>query len=237
MVRNGDMTGGQLVTFLLYLQSLSDAFATLGWVFTSLTQAVGAADKVFELLQRKPKRREPSVAATSAELQTGGGILGIDATKTQELRLRGLKPELAAGEIVFDKVVFHYPARPKRKILDELSIRVPAGSTVALVGPSGGGKSSILSLIQHLYEPTSGTVQFDGVDVHELSPSWLSKNVAVVSQEPTLFSKSIRDNIVYGMEDTPCFDEIEEAAKLANAHGFIQEMPQGYVQCQNGKGN
>jgi ABC-type multidrug transport system fused ATPase/permease subunit len=227
MVRNRDMTGGQLVTFLLYLQSLSDAFSTIGWVFTSLTQAVGAADKVFELLHRKPKRRDPSVAAEPGSIRTTDGILGIVATKTQELRSRGLKPELISGEVVLEDVVFHYPARPKRKILDRLSLRVPSGSTVALVGPSGSGKSSILSLIQHLYEPSSGSVQLDGVDVHELSPSWLSKNVAVVSQEPTLFARSIKENITYGLEDAPPIEEIHEAARLANAHDFIQDMPQG----------
>lgn len=227
MVRNGDITGGQLVTFLLYLQSLSDAFSTIGWVFTSLTQAVGAADKVFELMHRQPKRRDPSVDAEPGSLRTTDGILGIVATKTQELRSRGLKPELISGEVVLEDVVFHYPARPKRKILDRLSLRVPSGSTVALVGPSGGGKSSILSLIQHLYEPSSGSVQLDGVDVHELSPSWLSKNVAVVSQEPTLFARSIKENIIYGIEDAPSIDEIHEAARLANAHDFILAMPQG----------
>jgi ATP-binding cassette, subfamily B (MDR/TAP), member 9 len=227
MVRNRDMTGGQLVTFLLYLQSLSDAFSTIGWVFTSLTQAVGAADKVFELLHRQPKRRDPSVNAEPGSLCTTDGILGIVATKTQELRARGLKPDLASGEVVFDDVVFFYPARPKRKILDHLSLRIPPGSVVALVGPSGGGKSSILSLIQHLYEPTSGSVQLDGVDVHELSPSWLSKNVAVVSQEPTLFARSIKDNITYGIEDAPSIEEIHDAARLANAHEFILSMPQG----------
>lgn len=100
------------------------------------------------------------------------------------------------------------------------------------VGESGGGKSSIVSLIQHLYEPSSGQVLLDGYDVHELAPAWLSKYVSVVQQQPTLFGRSIRQNIIYGLEDTPnepSQEEIVAAAKLAHADTFIQKMPQKYV--------
>jgi ABC-type transport system involved in Fe-S cluster assembly fused permease/ATPase subunit len=93
------------------------------------------------------------------------------------------------------------------------------------------GKSSVMSLIQHLYEQSSGKVMLDGIDVRELSPAWLSRNVSIVSQEPTLFARSIKKNIMYGLEETaaePTEEEIIEAAKLANAHDFIMKMPQGY---------
>ena len=102
---------------------------------------------------------------------------------------------------------------------------------MALVGPSGGGKSSVISLIQHLYDAQSGRITIDGRDVHELSPAWLSRNVACVSQEPTLYARSVRRNIMYGLEGTdfePTEEDIKDAAVKANAHGFIAGLPDGY---------
>jgi len=101
----------------------------------------------------------------------------------------------------------------------------------ALVGPSGGGKSSIVSLIQNLYQTNSGDIFIDGIKIHDLCPDWLAANVAVVSQEPTLFARSVRRNIMYGLEGTdrePSMEEIKEAARLANAASFIEALPQGY---------
>jgi len=233
LVRNGVLTGGELVSFLLYLQSLSNEFAAIGWVFGSLTQAAGAADKVFELMHRKTKYTQPTSTATASSEasadQPTAGVLGIKASKTRQQRTNGLRPEHARGEIVLDNVEMYYPARPQRRILNGLSLKVEPGSVVALVGSSGGGKSSVMSLIQHLYEPSAGKVLFDGIDVHELSPAFLSRHVSIVSQEPTLFARSIKRNIMYGLEGTdaePTDEEILEAAKLANADDFIQRMPQ-----------
>jgi len=228
LVRNGDMTSGQLVSFLLYLQSLSDAFASIGWVFSSLTQAVGAADKVFELMNRKPRLRTP-VTPESQDSPPYTGILGIEALKTRRQRTLGLRPEAAQGAIELENVEMSYPARPQRQILNGLSLKVEPGSVVALVGQSGGGKSSVMSLITHMYEQSAGRVLFDGLEVHELSPEWLSRNISIVSQEPTLFGRSIKRNLMLGLEgtdDEPTQEEIEEAARLANAHDFIQAMPQ-----------
>jgi ATP-binding cassette, subfamily B (MDR/TAP), member 9 len=228
LIRDGDMTSGQLVSFLLYLQSLSDAFSTIGWVFSSLSNAVGAADKVFELMHRKPRITPPS--STSLQSFSGqGGILGIEATKTRMQRLNGIRPVDSRGEIVLENVKMYYPARPNRCILNGLSLKIEAGSIVALVGQSGGGKSSVMSLIQHLYEPSSGRVLYDGYEIHDLCPEWLSRHICIVSQEPTLFARSIKKNIMYGLEGTdaePTDDEIVAAAKLANADSFIQNMPQ-----------
>jgi ATP-binding cassette, subfamily B (MDR/TAP), member 9 len=224
------LTSGQLVSFLLYLSSLSDAFSSLGWIFSSLTQAVGAADKVFELLNRQPRISSPSRTDVTPSPRTG--ILGIEATRTSQQRNRGLRPENVRGEIEFKNVTLYYPARPQRRVLNELSLKIEPGSIVALVGQSGGGKSSVMSLIQHLYEQSGGQVLIDGTEVHELCPSWLSRHVCIVSQEPTLFGRSIGKNIMYGLEGTtmePSQEEIEEAARLANADAFIQKMPQKYV--------
>jgi ABC-type multidrug transport system fused ATPase/permease subunit len=242
LVRNGDMTSGQMVSFLLYLQSLSDAFASLGWIFSSLTQAVGAADKVFELLHRKPRITPPSqndVPQEEQDQRHPAASLLVGASSTSRQRLQGIVPETARGKIELRDVVLYYPARPQHRVLDGLSLKIEPGSIVALVGQSGGGKSSVMSLILHQYEQQTGHVLLDGTAVHELSPSWLSRHVSIVSQEPTLFGRSIRKNIMYGLEGTemePTQEEIEEAARLANADAFIQKMPQKYVRMRRRAG-
>ncbi|CAB9530906.1 Colicin V secretion/processing ATP-binding protein CvaB [Seminavis robusta] len=234
LIRNGDMSSGDLVSFILYLQSLSDAFASIGYIFSSLTQAVGAADKVFELMHRKPRYHVPTADGDTQEPVSShgaGGITGITALKTTTHRKRGLCPESCRGEISLENVELFYPARPQRCVLNNLSMKVPPGSVVALVGSSGGGKSSVMSLVQHLYEPSKGRVLLDGHEVWELSPTWLSRHVSIVSQEPTLFGRSIKRNIIYGLEGSsrePTDEEIKEAARLANASAFIESMPLKY---------
>jgi ATP-binding cassette subfamily B (MDR/TAP) protein 9 len=228
------ITSGQLVSFLLYLSSLSDAFNSIGYIFASLTQAVGAADKVFELIHRKPKRKAPTTSDDESRTSnTSGSRVSrkkIDSQIT-EFRKAGVRPTSCSGEVTLNKVMFYYPSRPQRRILNDMTLFVPSGAVAAFVGPSGGGKSSIVSLIQNLYEPRSGDVFIDGIKIHDLSPAWLSKNVAVVSQEPTLFARSIRRNIIYGLEgtdDEPSTRDIKEAARLANAHTFIEDLPMKY---------
>ena len=230
LVRNGDMTSGQLVSFLLYLQSLSDAFGSMGYIFSSLTQAVGAADKVFELMHRKPKLTPPT-AVDGPETTSPHRSSLITVSRTYLQKMTGLRPTECRGGIELDGVSLCYPARPQRQVLNNMTLKVPSGAVVALVGPSGSGKSSVMSLVQHLYEPTEGRVMIDGICVHELSPHWLSRHVSVVSQEPTLFARSVKKNIMYGLEGTPeepTFEEIQEAARLANAHDFIEKLPFGY---------
>ena len=125
----------------------------------------------------------------------------------------------------------YYPARPQRKILDGLTLEAPPGTVVALVGASGGGKSSIVSLIQHLYEPSKGEILIDDQKVENFSFEWLSRNISIVSQEPTLFARSIHRNIIYGLEGTthePSERDVIEAARLANADTFIEALPAGY---------
>jgi len=205
---------GQLVSFLLYLNSLAEAFNSMGYIFAALTQAVGAADKVFELMHRQPRIRMPKTI-----------------TNQHDKDHLGLEPDECVGQIVLDNVEMSYPARPSRQVLNGMSLVAPPGCVVALVGPSGGGKSSIISLIQHLYEPSKGRIMMDGNDVHELNPKWLSRHVSVVSQEPTLFGKSIKRNIIYGLEGTkfePSDEDVHRAAELANASAFIEALPQGY---------
>lgn len=234
------ISNGQLVSFILYLNSLSDAFNTMAYIFSSLTQAVGAADKVFELMHRKPKLKscddeqiEVNRTSDIANLNTNGTSSNQSSVDLPPpLRTpNGLIPSTCVGEITLNNVNLYYPARPKRRVLDGMTLRVPPGAICALVGPSGGGKSSVISLVQHLYEPSAGKVQIDGNDVHQLSQEWLYRHVSVVSQEPTLFARSIRENIIFGLEgceDEPTMEEIKDAAQLANASTFIEGLPEGY---------
>jgi len=233
----GRISGGDLISFILYLSALSGAFNSLGGIYAMLVRAVGAADKVFELLYRESQMPPPRAIdqdRLDSALHNGGGahrVLGVVSTKAIEHRAKGLYPEKCSGEIVFRNVSSRYPARPERVVLDGLNLTIPAGSICALVGTSGSGKSSIVKLIQKLYIPTSGEVFIDQIPVSDLSLDWLSRNVAVVQQEPTLFARSVKKNIIYGLEgsdDEPSHEDIEEAARLANAAGFIEALPQGY---------
>ncbi|XP_031283199.1 ABC transporter B family member 13-like [Pistacia vera] len=134
-------------------------------------------------------------------------------------------PKLA-GQIEFCQVSFAYPSRPNL-VFQNLSFSINAGKTYAFVGPSGSGKSTIISMVQRLYEPTSGKISLDGHDLKSLRLKWLREQMGLVSQEPALFATTIAGNIMLGKEDAD-MDQVIEAAKSANAHSFIQELPDGY---------
>ncbi|CAM9281419.1 unnamed protein product, partial [Heterosigma akashiwo] len=235
LVLEGEISSGKLVTFLLYLGSLSEAFSTMGSIFSSIAQAVGAADKVFELIHRsvgrgaagragpppaaaRPPPRADSWRPSRRRRQAAAATLGL------------VKDDLR-GRVEFQGVVFRYPARPHRAVLDGLSLRVAPGATLALVGPSGGGKSSCVALLERFYDAAEGRVLLDGVPVGDYNHKWFHRQVALVGQEPTLFARSIRKNIIFGLEGTPeepSEERIREAARLANAHDFIAALPEGY---------
>lgn len=229
---------------LVYSTCFFNSIASIFICHISLTQAVGAADKVFELIRRQPKIEEPSgVTATALQadtrqecsLATTSNLAqyGIKPMNIVHHRHRGLCPPSGTcmGQINLNDVEMFYPARPQRKILHGLTLEAPPGKVVALVGPSGGGKSSIVSLVQHLYDPSAGQITIDGKRVQDLSYEFLSRNISIVSQEPTLFARSIHRNIIYGLEGTPhepTEEEVKKAAMLANAHAFIENLPQRY---------
>jgi ATP-binding cassette, subfamily B (MDR/TAP), member 9 len=205
------MSAGSLVSFMLYQQSLTNAFQSLGDVFSNLSAAVGAADKVVELMQRIP------------EFENSGSFIPSENHKFQ-------------GKITLSNVCFSYPARPAQTVLSGLNLQVQPGEIVALCGKSGGGKSSIVKLVQRFYIPSSGRVMIDDRDVGTYDARWLKQRVALVSQEPVLYARSIKRNILYGLEEDdgvlidqiPTQADVEAAARLANAHDFISNLPQGY---------
>jgi len=140
---------------------------------------------------------------------------------------RGQKPLAVRGEIQLVDVHFHYPSRPDSKIFSGLNLTIEVGKTVALVGSSGSGKSTVISLVERFYDPTSGSVRLDGVDLKALNVKWLRKSLGLVSQEPVLFATTIMENIKYG-KDTATPQEVEAAAHKANAMQFIAKLPQRF---------
>jgi ATP-binding cassette subfamily B (MDR/TAP) protein 1 len=149
---------------------------------------------------------------------------------------KGLKPGQVMGHLALENVTFSYPARPTVPVLKGVSLSLPAGKTAALVGASGSGKSTIVSLVERFYDPSGGAVMLDGVNVKDLNLKWLRSQIGFVSQEPTLFAATIKDNVGHGLlntkfenaSETERFALIKEACVRANAHEFITKLPLGY---------
>ncbi|MED6121361.1 ABC transporter B member 11 [Stylosanthes scabra] len=141
----------------------------------------------------------------------------------------GLILENLKGEVEFHHVTFKYPTRPDVQIFKDLCLTIYSGKTVALVGESGSGKSTVISLLQRFYDPDSGHITLDGIDIQKIQVTWLRQQMGLVSQEPILFNDTIRGNIAYGKGGTDATEaEIIDAAKMANAHKFISSLQQGY---------
>jgi ABC transporter fused permease/ATP-binding protein len=196
----GRLTPGDLTSFFLYTFIVAGAVADLAGLWASLQRAAGATDRLFAVIDTKPEIRDPEDA----------------------------KPLPAGkGAIAFERVSFAYPARPGAPVLTDVDLVVAPGEIVAVVGPSGAGKSTILSLLYRFYDVDAGRVLFEGVDVRELRLADLRGALAMVAQEPVLFSGTVRDNIGYG-KDGATVAEIEQAAKDAFAHDFVSAFPDGY---------
>jgi len=200
LVLEGEITTGLLTSFMLYTMSVAMAFAFLSGLYGDFMQAVGASSRIFQLLDRKP------------EIPVRGGEKG----------------DKFEGHIEFNKVTFQYPSRKDNKILDNISLTIKPGTVLALVGPSGGGKSTIVSLMERFYDVPEGDILIDGRNIKDLDPEWYRSHVALVSQEPVLFATSIKENISYGISREVTMSEIENAAIKANAHNFISDFAEKY---------
>ena len=139
----------------------------------------------------------------------------------------GLLPSQCRGNIIIKDVHFSYPSRPDQEVIKRLNMEMKSGETIAIVGESGCGKSTIVQLLQRLYDITNGSITLDENELKELNVSWLRNHIGVVNQEPTLFAGTIRENILLGKREgeMPNDDDIIECAKMANAHDFILELP------------
>ncbi|KAH7848867.1 hypothetical protein Vadar_009448 [Vaccinium darrowii] len=170
----------------------------------------------------------PSLASIAKGRAAAANIIRMieGDCKSSEVSNEGIVLPKVVGNIEFSDVGFAYPSR-SNMVFKDLSFSVVAGKRVAVVGPSGSGKSTIISLIQRFYDPTAGKIMLDGHDIRNLRLKWLREQMGLVSQEPALFSTSMAGNILYGKEDAD-MDQIIEASKAANAHSFVQHLPDGY---------
>jgi ATP-binding cassette subfamily B protein len=199
-VSAGRMTGGTIAAFVLYGGLLAGAFGNLTEVYGDLLRAAGASERLGELLRAEPDIRAPTNPAPL--------------------------PEPANGALEFEHVTFHYPTRPEMSALHDFSLRVQPRERLALVGPSGAGKTTIFQLAERFYDPQSGRLLLDGVDLRDADPADVRARIAMVPQDTVIFAASARDNLRYGYWDAS-EDQLWQAARDANAEDFLRALPQG----------
>jgi ATP-binding cassette subfamily B protein len=199
-VAAGRMTGGTIAAFVLYGGLLAGAFGNLSEVYGDLLRAAGASERLGELLDAKPAISAP---AQPAEL-----------------------PAPPRGELAFENVTFHYPTRRETSALNDFTLKVRARERLAVVGPSGAGKTTLFQLAERFYDPDRGTVLLDGVDLRDADPADIRARIAMVPQDTVIFAASARDNLRYGNWEAS-EEELWRAARDANAELFLRALPDG----------
>jgi ATP-binding cassette subfamily B protein len=200
-VHAGALTGGELASFVLYAALVAGAVGTMAEVWGDVMRAAGATERLLDLLHARSAIRETATP---------------------------LKPVvMAQAAISFEHVVFAYPARPQVRALDDICLDIAPGESVALVGPSGAGKTSLFQLMLRYYDVSGGCIRINGQDIRQLSLRDLRKEIAIVSQDPVIFSANALENIRYG-RTSASDDEVRQAARAALADEFIERLPEGY---------
>ncbi|PSN54806.1 ATP-binding cassette sub-family B member 10 [Blattella germanica] len=213
MVSNSDLTVGKLSAFLLYAAYIGVSIGGLSSFYSEMNRGLGASTRLWELVDREPK------------IPLSGGLMPVNEP---------------VGQISFQNVSFKYPSRPDTRIIQDLSLEIPPSSITAIVGASGSGKSTLAALMLRLYDPDNGVVSLDGNCLTHLDPLWLRKHIGTVSQEPVLFSCSIRENILYGapnpsavteeqLEANPRILVLDEATSALDAENQIVVLDHGRV--------
>lgn len=201
-VRADLMTVGELVQFVIYAVMVAGGVAALSEIWGELQRAAGATERLVELLNAVDEVSDDP--ATPVPL-----------------------PQPQQGAIAFDDVTFHYPARPAYAAIDNVSLQIEPGQTVAIVGPSGAGKSTIIQLLLRFYDPNSGSIRIDGVDLQDMARSDFRRAIAIVPQDPVIFADTARENIRFGRPEASD-TEVEEVAHAAAAHEFLAALPESY---------
>jgi ATP-binding cassette subfamily B protein len=199
LVIHGAMSAGELTSYMIYTLYLAFDLGGLSSVYADFMRALGASERVFELVDRVP------------------GVVNVT----------GHRLDRVEGRMRLEGLTFAYPTRPETNVLQSVDLELEPGRVLALVGPSGGGKSTVAGLIARLYDPQSGRVTLDGTDIRDLDTLWLREQIGAVAQEPVLFAATIEENILYGRPGAT-HAEVEAAARAANAHAFIEAFPDGY---------
>ncbi|MBY0250700.1 MAG: ATP-binding cassette domain-containing protein, partial [Methylobacterium organophilum] len=197
----GAMTAGELVQFVIYAVMVAGAVGALSEIWGEVQRAAGAAERLTELLAADDTVRDPAAPVPV--------------------------PRPSRGAISFENVTFRYPSRPTVSALDSVSLTVRPGETVALVGPSGAGKTTVIQLLQRFWDPDGGSVRLDGIDLRDMARSDFRKVMALVPQDPVIFAATARENIRFGRPDASDA-EVEQAARAAAAHDFLAALPDGY---------
>ncbi|MBP9184119.1 MAG: ATP-binding cassette domain-containing protein [Fuscovulum sp.] len=200
-VRTGAMSVGELIQFVIYAVMVAGAVGALSEIWGELMRAAGATERLVEILHAQDSVTDPAAPVALS------------------------RP--VRGEIAFRDVTFRYPARPQQSALDGVSLRVQPGETVALVGPSGAGKTTILQLLMRFYDPQAGEITLDGVPLTAMARGDFRRALALVPQDPVIFAASARENIRFGRPEATDA-EVEAAARAAAAHDFLAALPQGY---------
>lgn len=200
-VRLGDMSVGELVQFVIYAVMVAGSVGALSEIWGELQRAAGATERLVELLGSEDNVKDPEHPVPL--------------------------PMPAAGAIRFDNVTFHYPSRPETSALEGVTLDIRPGETVALVGPSGAGKTTVIQLIQRFWDPEHGTVSIDGYDLRTLARHDFRHAIALVPQDPVIFAATARENIRFGRPEASDAD-VEAAARAAHAHDFLSALPDGY---------
>eukprot|EP00088_Acartia_fossae_P071392 TRINITY_DN9788_c0_g1_i11.p1 TRINITY_DN9788_c0_g1~~TRINITY_DN9788_c0_g1_i11.p1 ORF type:complete len:655 (-),score=72.17 TRINITY_DN9788_c0_g1_i11:343-2286(-) len=203
LVTSDAITVGNLASFVLYAAYVGIGLSGVSTFYAETMKGLGASSRLWEIVDKSP------------DIPTSGGLIPSATSK---------------NTITFRNIHFSYPSRPDVSILKGLDLTIPGDTIVAVVGPSGSGKSTLSNLLLRLYEPNTGEVLLNNTNINQLDPSWLRKSIGTVSQEPVLFNTSIKNNILYGVDDpdSVTFQNLEDAAKEANAHDFIINFPEGY---------
>jgi ATP-binding cassette, subfamily B, bacterial len=198
----GRISAGQLSAFVFYAVIVASAVGTISEVVGDLQRAAGATERLFELLAVEPVIRAPADPVAL--------------------------PTPARGTVAFDHVAFHYPSRPDAPALDRFTLDVSAGEKVALVGPSGAGKTTVFQLLLRFYDPQAGAVRIDGVELRSADPREVRRRLAVVPQDPVIFATSVLENVRYGRPEAT-EAEVRDACDAAFASEFVAQLPQGYA--------